>query len=427
MRTSHPLVDFYRCSEATLTGLKSKIGEAGVVCGLQLPADLSERLDFLRLERYCQHLRVDSANPLATDALRRIYYRVRPLLPDQLRRAFQRLYLSDWRKLKFPRWPVDTTVEDELEAGLLLAMRDSGVSEVPFIWFWPHGADGAVMLTHDVETQSGLDFVSSLMEIDDEYGFKSAYQLVPEDRYRVSSSLIEAINARGCESNVHGLDHNANLFDDFSSYLTKASRINKYIQAFVSKGFRSPCMYRNAGWLKYLEIQYDMSVPNVAHMEPQRGGCCTVFPFFIGSILELPLTTIQDYSLFHILKHFSIDMWRQQVEMILSRHGLASFIVHPDYLRTAAALQVYRRLLEWLRECCGTRNLWAATPGEVNAWWRMRDQMTLLNRNGIWEIAGTGSERARVAFAAARDGGGIEYRVAGVRHSPEAARESSLL
>ena len=60
-----------------------------------------------------------------------------------------------------------------------------------------------------------------------------------------------------------------------------------------------------------------MSVPNVAHLEPQRGGCCTVMPYFIGDILELPLTTTQDYSLFHILGDYSIALWKQQIELIL--------------------------------------------------------------------------------------------------------------
>jgi len=45
----------------------------------------------------------------------------------------------------------------------------------------------------------------------------------------------------------------------------------------------------------------NMSVPNVGHLDAQLGGCCTVMPFYIGDILELPLTTTQDYSLFNIL------------------------------------------------------------------------------------------------------------------------------
>jgi len=101
-------------------------------------------------------------------------------------------------------------------------------------------------------------------------------------------------------------------------------------------------MYRKVDWFKYLCFAYDMSVPNVAHLEPQRGGCCTVMPYFLpGGMLELPLTTIQDYSLFHILQDYSLAVWKQQIQLILDGHGLLSFTIHPDYVRPQRAQAVY--------------------------------------------------------------------------------------
>ena len=93
-----------------------------------------------------------------------------------------------------------------------------------------------------------------------------------------------------------------------------------------------------------------MSVPNAAHLEPQRGGCCTVMPYFVGDILELPLTTTQDYSLFHILGDYSTALWKAQTELILSKNGLISFITHPDYLSEQRALAVYTELLAHLAQ-----------------------------------------------------------------------------
>ena len=92
-------------------------------------------------------------------------------------------------------------------------------------------------------------------------------------------------------------------------------------------------MCRNQEWYDALDFNSYMSVSNVAHLEPQRGGRSTVMPFFIGRILELPLTTVQDYSLFHILGDYSIDLWKRQIDLIRERNGLISFITHPDYLR----------------------------------------------------------------------------------------------
>ena len=37
-------------------------------------------------------------------------------------------------------------------------------------------------------------------------------------------------------------------------------------------------VYRNLDWYAALEFKYDMSVSNVAHLDPQRGGCCTSSP-----------------------------------------------------------------------------------------------------------------------------------------------------
>jgi len=49
----------------------------------------------------------------------------------------------------------------------------------------------------------------------------------------------------------------------------------------------------------------------------------------LSRILELPLTTTQDYSLFHILSDYSINLWKQQSDVITEKHGPASFIAHP--------------------------------------------------------------------------------------------------
>ena len=84
-----------------------------------------------------------------------------------------------------------------------------------------------------------------------------------------------------------------------------------------------------------------MSVPNVAHLEPQRGGCCTVTPYFVGKIVELPLTATQDYSLFHIIGDYSIALWKKQIDLIRKRHGLISFCTHPGYLIEPRARAVY--------------------------------------------------------------------------------------
>ena len=106
--------------------------------------------------------------------------------------------------------------------------------------------------------------------------------MVPENRYPVSKSFLDSITSRGFEVNVHDLKHDGRLYADHEEFLRRAKRINNYAREYGAQGFRSGILYRNADWYGAFEFSYDMSLPNVAHLDPQRGGCCTVMPFFIG-------------------------------------------------------------------------------------------------------------------------------------------------
>jgi hypothetical protein len=204
--------------------------------------------------------------------------------------------------------------------------------------------------------------------------------------------------------NLHDLNHDGRLFADRREFLRRAERINRYAREFGCDGFRSAVMYRDQSWFDAFEFRYDMSVPSAAHLEPQRGGCCTVMPYFVGDILELPLTTAQDYTLFHILNDYSTELWRAQVELIRQRHGLISVITHPDYLIGQRERDVYADLLRHLDDLRERHGLWVALPGEVNHWWRNRRTMKLVRSGEGWRIEGPDSHRARVAYATLDDG-----------------------
>jgi hypothetical protein len=163
-------------------------------------------------------------------------------------------------------------------------------------------------------------------------------------------------------------------------------------------------LYRKQQWYDALQFSYDMSVPNVAHLDPQHGGCCTVMPYFIGNILELPVTTTQDYMLFHILNDYSISLWRRQIDLIMEKHGLMSFLVHPDYVMKAREMSIFQELLAHLARLREKTRVWITTPGEVNRWWRQRAEMRLVEDGEGVRIEGAGKERARVAYASDQNG-----------------------
>jgi len=379
-------------------GLEDVECGSGLVC---LPFNLAEVVENLHLERYTEDPQGGSSG---NGIVARIYYALRPLFPVAFRRHLQRAYLSDWDKIAFPNWPVDHTVDSIMRGAMQLLLRTQQLDRIPFIWFWPGGASSAVTMTHDVETIAGRDFCQSLMNLNESFGIKASFQIIPEERYEVNEEFLESIRKRGFEVNVQDLNHDGRLYNDRSEFTRRAGKINEYGRRFGATGFRSAILYRRQEWYPDLDFSYDMSVPSSGHLEPQRGGCCTIMPYFVGKMLELPVTTTQDYSLFNYLRSFSVDLWKKQIDLILAQNGLVSFIVHPDYIMGDREMHVYQQLLTHLAWLRGQKNAWLATPGEIDRWWRQRSKMELVSDGGGWKVEGPGSERARIAYASEKNG-----------------------
>jgi hypothetical protein len=134
-------------------------------------------------------------------------------------------------------------------------------------------------------------------------------------------------------------------------------------------------------------------------------------PYFLpDGMLELPLTTTQDYSLFHILEDYSLALWQRQSSIILDGHGLISFLIHPDYVIQQRGQDVYKALLEYFNRLRSDHKIWVALPREVDGWWRERREMQLVSDSAGWRIQGTGSSRARLAYARL-DGDRLVYEI----------------
>jgi hypothetical protein len=387
---------------------------------IRLPFDPSQVINNLRCETYAG----DWRHKLPVSALARMYYFIRPLLPVNVRKYLQEIHFRGWNKLKFPRWPVDCSVDNIHSQLLMLALEHSGVERIPFIWFWPQAASSCAIVTHDVETQLGSNFCKTLMDIDDSFGIKASFQVIPEKRYSVTPEFLASIRDRGFEVVIHDLNHDGHLYRDRKQFLERAAKINSYAAAYGAEGFRAATLYRKQLWYDALNFSYDMSVPNVAHLDPQRGGCCTVMPYFLGNILELPVTTTQDYTLFHILNDYSIELWKKQTEIIMGKHGLISFIVHPDYVVRPQQRSIYEALLAYLSCLEEGEDLWITTPGEVNRWWRQRAEMKLVRDVDTWRIEGPGAERACIAYATLEEGK-LVYLIDGVPSGSEMSQRGS--
>jgi hypothetical protein len=393
----------FRCADDLYDALAETVVGEGKVA---LPFDPSDAIENLRWERY-----IPTDKGVLWSVIQKPYYFFRPLMSVSFRKHFQRAYLKSRRQITFPRWPVDTTVENLFEQLVLLSLESRHERQMPFVWFWPEGYSGCLILTHDIETAAGRDFSHKLADIDAAFGMKSSFQIVPEKSYEVTPDFLESLRGRGAEINLHGLTHDGQLFRNRRRFLLQAERINRYAKEYGAAGFRCPVLYRNLNWYADLKLSYDMSVPNVAHLDPQPGGCCTIMPYFVGDMLELPLTMTQDYALFNILGERSIKLWEQQIDVVIAKHGLLSFNIHPDYVMSEPYCSLYRELLQHLLQVCVERDIWIALPGEVDRWWRRRRQMEIAigQRQSPYLVAPQ-EEQAVMAWAHA-EAGRIVYEV----------------
>jgi len=225
-------------SGALFDGLPDITVDGGKV---SLPFDLEQITGNLRCEQYGE---VASRSSAVQSLVNRVYYGVRPLLTVGVRKHLQRLRLKGWDRRPFPHWPVDRTVDSVFEQMLLQALKTTGTSRIPFIWFWPEGAPGCVMMTHDVETRLGRDFCAALMDVDESFGIPASFQVVPEVRYEVSRDFLKSISDRGFEICVQDLNHDGRLYANRQQFIARAARINQYAREWGAKGFRAAILYR---------------------------------------------------------------------------------------------------------------------------------------------------------------------------------------
>ena len=295
----------------------------------------------------------------------RLYYSVKPHVPYLLRLGFRK-WLA---RRKLPRvrneWPIVP-----------------GSERPPEGWQgWPQGKRFALVLTHDVEGQAGLNKAFELMEVEKKLGFRSSYNLIPRGEYEVTRELRETITHEGFEVAVHDCYHDGKLFLTEAEFKRNTPLINRYLQEWGAVGFRSGFMLHNLSWLHELDIEYDLSTFDTDPFEPQPEGRHTIFPFWVArsaeckmqnaecpreergrqepherenaapsafgktlnsqlstlndrrGYVELPYTLPQDSTLFLLLGEQGPHVWNYKLDWIAKHEGMALVNVHPDYIR----------------------------------------------------------------------------------------------
>jgi peptidoglycan/xylan/chitin deacetylase (PgdA/CDA1 family) len=357
-----------------------------------LPFDPDQVLQDFWSEGY-QSLGGGSAAATARTAARRLYYRLKPVLPRAVQLALRRAFRPLQGRARFPRWPVETALHDFCDTVLALLVEVAG-EPLPCIAPWPRGRRWALVLTHDVEHAGGLERIGLLRDIELAAGVRSSWNLVPE-RYETGDAIVGELTAAGFEVGVHGLRHDGLDLDSEARLRGRLPAIRGYAERWGAQGFRAPALHRRWEWMPLLGFDYDSSYPDTDPYEPMPGGCCSWLPFFNGDMVELPVTLAQDHTIFVLLGEQDGRLWHEKTDILAARGGMACLITHPDYMLDEQRLAAYRRFVE---DYGSDPAVWCALPREVSAWWRARAASTPELVDGEWKVTGPAAGDATVDF-----------------------------
>jgi len=172
-------------------------------------------------------------------------------------------------------------------------------------------------------------------------------------------------------------------------------------------------MIRKLDWIGELDIEYDGSTFDTDPFEPQPDGVRTIFPFVVYRnsgwlsttvdrrpptadstnpsnstdssnstnsrpfYVELPYTLPQDHCLFVILKEKNIRIWKEKLDWIVEKGGMALLNSHPDYMNFRGGkcgleeydASMYMEFLQYVKSKY-TGQYWQALPREMARFWK---------------------------------------------------------
>lgn len=239
--------------------------------------------------------------------------------------------------------------------------------------FYPDNYSGAVIITHDVDSDWILKnnyWLDKICDLENEYGFKGAWFIVPEKTKCIKSIQgIEKLILKGNEIGCHGFNHDAKLpFKKGKVLDYRLSTIKQFVSNWNIKGFRSEWLWRNERLM--LEIakifKYDTSIPTISDFltKISRNGCATFLPYkTFGNITELPVSLPMDEER-KILNTGVEKFWEYQFEKtkkIIEQGGVANITIHPQPHQFANEKSI-KAFTNYLKQIDKINGLWKPLP-----------------------------------------------------------------
>ncbi len=239
-------------------------------------------------------------------------------------------------------------------------------------------------LTHDVEGEYGLSRCLEVAEMEEERGFRSTFAFVPK-RYSTPEWLRHTLTERGFSIMVHDLFHDGKLFLSRRLFDQRRQAINDVLERWGTRGFVSASALHNLAWMCELDIDYSVSSYDSDPFEPQGCGLGRIFPFWVGSkngngrgFVEIPYTMPQDFTLYVLMRERSDAVWREKLDWIAEKGGMAVIKIHPDYMffqdpdkrEDRYAASIYADFLDYVRSRYRD-DVWVAHPSDIANHWRL--------------------------------------------------------
>ncbi len=263
----------------------------------------------------------------------------------RLQGAWKRRSVDRWAR--FPGFPLDLTVDALFD---LASDLDQTVAVTPP---WRDGPT-PVLLSHDIDSAEGLaNLERQFLDREEAVGARSMNFIVPR-AWPLDHAALERIRGRGHALGIHGYEHaNRTPFAEPDERRRRLDAAGDLIARYDIKGYRAPSLARSPALLADLADRYawDSSIPTSGGLFPvPNNGCATARPFWIGTLLEIPLSMPRDGSLRFLgyRPEAIADLWITCAERIARAGGVVVLLTHCEarFSGNAPMLAAYGRFLD---------------------------------------------------------------------------------
>lgn len=278
-------------------------------------------------------------------------------IPTHLRMIIYRLLVRFYKYPKpkgFPSFPIEQGLE------VLSSIYDNIAGKPQY-----SSSRTKIILTHDIDTKAGFQWVKDIASLEIKYGFSSIWFVVAHAfaDYRVNYSILDWLASHGFEIGLHGYNHdNKLIFLPPEQMLRRFERCLPLIKRYQMQSFRSPSWFRNRQLFQVLNqyLPYDYSYLDADVACPGGfGGCLWTKPFQRDGLTHIPTTILYEAPLFmpelgglDATPEKIFQFWQPKLQWLQSCGGNIVVITHPDpaYSGNPKMLAAYELLLSYLQQ-----------------------------------------------------------------------------